>query len=196
MTWDQLRAILAMASRRDRLLLMLDMTDALRPSELFALRWLSFDDENTLSLTENRLPPATRAVWEDTEKSWRSPFSRWPRRRSPAVGTGVPRSLSESVHALERGRRSARSKKLSQQGPQTSCRGLGHSQADFPGAPPHDGDAGTEPGSVKNIQAYLRHSRAGATANEYMQELPESVQQMVGSVYAMLTSSKAPQRVI
>ena len=52
LTWEQLRAILANSARRDRLLLMLEMTDALRPSELFALRWLSFDDENTLSLTE------------------------------------------------------------------------------------------------------------------------------------------------
>src|SRR3984957_1859691 len=37
LTWEQLRSILALAARRDRLLLMLDMTDALRPSELFAL---------------------------------------------------------------------------------------------------------------------------------------------------------------
>ena len=42
-------------------------------------------------------------------------------------------------------------------------------------------------GSVKDIQARLRHSRPDTTANEYMQELPESVQEMVGSVYAMLT---------
>jgi hypothetical protein len=42
-------------------------------------------------------------------------------------------------------------------------------------------------GSVKDIQAHLRHSRPDTTANEYMQELPESVQAMVGSVYAVLT---------
>jgi integrase len=41
-------------------------------------------------------------------------------------------------------------------------------------------------GSVKDIQAHLRHAKADTTANEYMQELPESVQQMVGSVYLML----------
>ncbi len=41
-------------------------------------------------------------------------------------------------------------------------------------------------GSVKDIQAHLRHSRPDTTANEYMQELPESVQAMVGSVYAIL----------
>jgi integrase len=42
-------------------------------------------------------------------------------------------------------------------------------------------------GSVKDVQSHLRHSRADTTANEYMQELPESVQQMAGTVYAMLT---------
>ena len=41
-------------------------------------------------------------------------------------------------------------------------------------------------GSIKDIQAHLRHTKADTTANEYMQELPESVQQMVGSVYLML----------
>jgi integrase len=42
-------------------------------------------------------------------------------------------------------------------------------------------------GSVKDIQAHLRHAKADTTANEYMQELPQSVKQMVGSVYEMLT---------
>jgi hypothetical protein len=35
--------VLARAGRRDRLFLLLEMTEALRPSELFALRWRSFD---------------------------------------------------------------------------------------------------------------------------------------------------------
>ena len=38
-------------------------------------------------------------------------------------------------------------------------------------------------GSVKDIQAHLRHSKADTTANEYMQELPESVGRMVESMY-------------
>jgi integrase len=41
-------------------------------------------------------------------------------------------------------------------------------------------------GSVKDIQTHLRHAKADTTANEYMQELPESVKRMVGSVYEML----------
>jgi hypothetical protein len=42
-------------------------------------------------------------------------------------------------------------------------------------------------GSVKDIQAHLRHAKADTTANESRQELPESVKKMVGEVYAMLT---------
>ena len=45
-------------------------------------------------------------------------------------------------------------------------------------------------GSVKDIQAHLRHARPDTTANEYMQALPASVQQMVGSVYSMLTKGE------
>jgi hypothetical protein len=48
-------------------------------------------------------------------------------------------------------------------------------------------------GSVKYIQSHLRYSRADTTANEYMQELPESVPQMVGTVFAMLTRKDSSQ---
>jgi integrase len=54
LTWDQLRAALAKATRRDRLIILLDMTEALRPSELFAIRWRTYDDANTLDLTETK----------------------------------------------------------------------------------------------------------------------------------------------
>lgn len=50
--------------------------------------------------------------------------------------------------------------------------------------------------SVKDIQAHLRHSRADTTANEYVQALPESVQQMVGSVYLLLAKGKEGERSI
>lgn len=46
-------------------------------------------------------------------------------------------------------------------------------------------------GSVKDIQAHLRHSRADTIGNEYMQELPKSVHLMIGMVYAMLASATA-----
>ena len=52
LTWEELWLVLANTGRRDRLLIMLDTTAALRPSELFALRWRSFDDRNSLELKE------------------------------------------------------------------------------------------------------------------------------------------------
>src|SRR5580658_2123974 len=45
LSWDQLRAALSMLPLRDRILLTLDMTNALRPGELFGLRWSCFNPE-------------------------------------------------------------------------------------------------------------------------------------------------------
>ena len=50
-------------------------------------------------------------------------------------------------------------------------------------------------GSVKDIQAHLRHAKPDLTANEYMQELPESVKQMVDSVYAELMAGPQDAKV-
>jgi integrase len=43
--WDQLGLALAELTLRDRILLELDMTNALRPSELLAFRWKCFDSD-------------------------------------------------------------------------------------------------------------------------------------------------------
>ncbi len=43
LTWEQLRLALAQLPVRHRVLLELEMTNALRPSELFALRWKCFN---------------------------------------------------------------------------------------------------------------------------------------------------------
>jgi len=65
------------------------------------------------------------------------------------------------------------------------------------------GGAKSAPGAVidglETITRKMRrkgwHSRADTTANEYMQELPESVQQMVGTAYALLTFNAGSQMV-
>jgi hypothetical protein len=41
-------------------------------------------------------------------------------------------------------------------------------------------------GSIKDIQAHLRHTRSDTAANKYIQELAESVQLMVESVNKQL----------
>ena len=49
-------------------------------------------------------------------------------------------------------------------------------------------------GSMKDIQAHLRHAKADTTANKYMQELPESVKTMVGSVYVMINKGGSSEQ--
>src|SRR5271166_2987508 len=71
LTWPQLRDVLSRLPPRDRILLEFDMTNALRPEELFALRWKCFDhDERTMRLTETVYRGKIR-LWGKTKKSLR-----------------------------------------------------------------------------------------------------------------------------
>lgn len=71
LTWDQLRTLLASLTLKDRLILELDMTDALRPSELFGLSWRGFKhDECVLELTETVFRGKLRN-WGKTRKALR-----------------------------------------------------------------------------------------------------------------------------
>jgi integrase len=69
LTWEQLRNALSHLSLRDRILLELDMTNALRPSELFALHWKCFDQaESKMYVFETAYKGAIRP-WGKTKKS-------------------------------------------------------------------------------------------------------------------------------
>jgi integrase len=197
LTWEQLWLVLEQTQRRDRVLLMLDMTEALRPSELFALRWRSFDDVNTLSITETvykgairpfgktdgsltdvHLPPGLAGelrVWkqETLKASKRGVVSPdafiFPNSRGGFMDTGNYRGRVLTPLAEK----------------------LGFPKLNFQILRRTMATQAQSMGSVKDIQAHLRHAKADTTANEYMQELPESVKKMVGSVYAMLTKATA-----
>ena len=69
LTWLQLRRALSKLDLRDRVLLELDMTNALRPGELFALRWQCFSHtECTMRLVETVYKGKIRP-WGKTRKS-------------------------------------------------------------------------------------------------------------------------------
>jgi integrase len=192
LTWEQLWLALERASRRDRLLLMLDMTEALRPSELFALRWRSFDDVDTLSITET-VYKGTIRTFGKTEGSltdvhlpvglaeelrlWKQESAKaspdglilpdafiFPNSRGGFMDTGNYRNRVLNPLAEKLGL------------PKLNFQVMRRTMA----------TQAQSMGSVKDIQAHLRHAKADTTANEYMQELPESVKKMIGSVYAML----------
>jgi integrase len=43
-----------------------------------------------------------------------------------------------------------------------------------------------EKGTVKDVQSFLRHSRAATTTDVYMQEIPESVRATVNAIHQEL----------
>jgi integrase len=190
LSWEQMWSILAKTTRKDRLLLMLDMTAALRPSELFALRWRSFDNCNTLSITETvyrrKLRPFGKTPRSLTKvhlpDGLASELRRWKaecRKASPEAfifpnaDGGFMDTANYRFRVL---------KPLAER--------LGIEKLNFQIMRRTMATQAQNMGSVKDIQAHLRHSRADTTANEYMQALPESVREMVGSVYLMLAKGK------
>jgi integrase len=191
LTWEQLRAVLTAATRRDRLLLMLDMTDALRPSELFAIRWRTFDGENTLDLTETVYRGEIRSFGKTPKslgkmhlpddlaaelRQWKldCPNPTPDAFMFPNADGGFMDTSNYRSRVLKPLADSLEIPKLNFQVIRRTIATRAQSL-----------------GSVKDIQSHLRHSRADTTANEYMQELPESVQQMVGTVFAMLTAERS-----
>jgi integrase len=190
LTWHQLRAVRAGVATRGRMLLTLEMTDALRPSELFALRWRSFDGSR-LTITETVYRGKIRPFGK-TEKSlgdvllpkgmvddlwlWKQECSDsspdafiFPNTEGGFMDTGNYRNRILNPLAEKLGL------------PKLNFQVLRRTMATL----------AQRKGSVKDIQAHLRHSKADTTANEYMQELPESVGRMVESMYEELTHSQA-----
>lgn len=185
--WETLWAILATAARRDRLLLALDMTEALRPSELFALRWRSFDDQNTLEITETvyrgELRSYGKTVGSLTKVFLPDGLAAELRAWKAECGDISPDNFifpnADGGFLLVTNYRNRVLKPLAER--------LAIEKLNFQILRRTMATQAQKMGSVKDIQAHLRHARPDTTANEYMQALPASVRQMVGSVYLMLT---------
>ncbi len=207
LTWDQLRMTLSKLTLRDRILLELDMTNALRPSELFAFRWKRFDYQaSTLTVAET--------VYKGTLRDWGKT------KKSLAV-IHVPRELADDLHAWrleceQRAREIAardksRSSVLSQDAfifaneaggfldtdnfrnrvLRKVARDLQLPKLTFQVIRRTIATLAQNKGTVKDIQGVLRHSRTATTTDVYMQEIPESVQSTINSINLELRKSSA-----
>ena len=200
LTWEQLWLALEGTNRRDRLLLMLDMTEALRPSELFALRWRSFDNVDTLSITETVYKGAIRPFGKTRgslttvhlPSGLAEELRLWKQENAKASLNGVV-SPDAFIFPNSRGgfmdTGNYRNRVLN-----PLAEKLGLPKLNFQVMRRTMATQAQSMGSVKDIQAHLRHAQADTTANEYMQELPESVKRMVGSVYEMLMKGGESQQ--
>jgi integrase len=205
LTWDQLGLALMDLTLRDRILLELDMTNALRPSELLAFRWKCFDyDACTLKITETVYKGKIRP-WGKTKKS--------------LTVIHIPRKLADDLEAwrLEcEGRAREVASKDKTKSPHLSpddfifanevggfldtdnfrkrvlhklARDLELPKLTFQVIRRTIATLAQKKGTVKDVQGVMRHSRTATTTDVYMQEIPESVQATVNSINRELRKS-------
>src|ERR1017187_5768995 len=176
LTWKQLRDVLAKTSIRDWILLQLDMANALRPGELFGLKWQGFG--------------AAACCMTLTETTYKGQIRPWGKTRGSLttipIAAELARDLVEwrkqcpdpspeaSIFAAPRGGfmdssnyRKRVLHKLAQE--------LGLPKLTFQVIRRTIATLAQKMGTVKDVQGILRHSRAGTTTDVYMQEIPEGV---------------------
>jgi integrase len=190
LTWEQMREALSKLALRDWILLKLDMSNALRPSELFALKWRCFDvTDQTLDIQETvykgKIRPYGKTKGSLTKvpiakqlakelNSWRqqckdpSPEAFiFPGRRGPFMDSSNfrKRVLHKLAEELEL-------PKLTFQVIRRTIATLGKTK-----------------GHVKDIQGMMRHSKASTTTDVYMQSLEDEVRTAINSIHSELTGT-------
>jgi integrase len=183
LTWEQLRQALAQLSLRDRLLLELDMTNALRPSELFALRWKCFD--------------RTESKMKVFETAYRGVLRPWGKTKKSLGRIHLPKALVEGLWQWK------------QQCPDASPDAFIFPDADggfmdtgnyrrrvlhklaidlalpkltFQVIRRSIATLAQRKGTVKDVQGLLRHSRTATTTDVYMQEIPAGIEATVNAI--------------
>ena len=197
LSWEQLRKALSQLELRDRVLLELDMTNALRPSELFALRWKCFNQaESTMSVGETAYRGKMRP-WGKTRKSLgvvhipkklTADLWRWKQQcPDPSPQAFIFPNKDGDFMDTSNYRKRVLHKLATDLGlPKLTFQVIRRTIATL----------AQKKGTVKDVQGVLRHSRAATTTDVYMQEIPKSVRATVDSINAELrkTSKSARQR--
>lgn len=183
LTWEQLREVLSQLNTRDRMLLELGMTNALRPSEMFALKWQCFNYEKlTITLSETVYKGKIRP-WGKTPKSMgmihitqelAKALLSWKQQcAAPTPDKFIFSNSRENFIDADRFRKQLLRKLAGDlQLPKLTFQVIRRTIA----------TRAQTMGSVKDIQGILRHSSASTTADVYMQEISEGVQMALLSI--------------
>ncbi|MGA2886756.1 MAG: tyrosine-type recombinase/integrase [Terracidiphilus sp.] len=184
LTWDQLRMALEVLYERDRILLELDMTDALRPGELFALRWKCFDPEYSRLVILETVYKGNIRPWGKTRKSLApvhlppvlvSDLKAW-KANCPDSSPDAFIFPNDEGGFLDSG--NYRKRVLHQ-----LAEILNLSNLTFQIIRRTIATLSQTKGSVKATQGLLRHARTPTTTDVYMQVIPEGVEKMVDSIH-------------
>ena len=201
LSWDQLRAVLSRLGRCDRIVLELEMTNALRPSELFGLKWKCFD-------------PATSSI-KIEETTYKGKIRPWGKTKGSLATIPIASDLAEELQAWRIECREEQRQKKHWQGPTADdpegfifpardgsfidtgnyrrrvlhkfAKELGLPKLTFQVIRRTVATLARKKGDIKDVQGVLRHSRTATTTDVYMQELPEGVRATVNSIHQELT---------
>ena len=195
LTWDQLRSALNALAPRDRILLELDMTNALRPSELFALKWKCFDFEASAMSVIETVYKGNIRPWGKTKKSlavihipetlaadlevWRSECP------DPSPEAFIFANQAGNFIDTDNYRKRVLHK---------LARDLELPKLTFQVIRRTIATLAQKKGTVKDVQGLMRHSRTATTTDVYMQTIPESVQSTVNSIHLELRKSSEKER--
>jgi integrase len=189
LSWDQLRAALEDMEPNDRVCLELDMTNALRPSELFALRWCRWDVANSkMNIVETAYKGKIR-LWGKTKMSLSAvhvpdelaaDIEKWRQR--------CPDSAPESFIFPNKDGGFQDTDNYRKRVLHTLAVRLGLPKLTFQVIRRTIATLAQHLGSVKDVQGLLRHMRAPTTTDKYMQVIPEGVASTLNSINDQLRS--------
>ena len=196
LTWDQLRMALEVMEEGDRVLLELDMTDALRPSELFGLRWKCFEPQNSRLVLLETVYKGKIRPFGKTKKSLApvhlppvlvSDLLAW-KAKCPDSSSEAFMFANQDGGFLDTGNYRKRVlKKLvdTLNLPNLTFQIIRRTIATL----------SQTKGHAKATQGMMRHSRLATTTDVYQQILPEGVANMVDSIHGELRKpSAAPEK--
>jgi integrase len=186
---DEISIVLSKLPMRERLIMRVSLVLGLRPGELFALRWNDIQghalrlDESTL---DGKLYPTLKTkqskAYVALPLSVREGLSEWRERQRPDDQNAFlfPNSNGK-VFRLDNYRADVLRPALDKIAEETGIRGV-----DFRACRRTCGTHLIKHGSVKEVQAHLRHSRATTTLDLYIQEIPKAVRDAVESLDSSL----------
>jgi integrase len=203
LTWNQLRAVLSKLPLRDWIVLKLDMSNALRPGELFALRWNCFDAKN--------------CQIEIKETAYKGKIRPWGKTKGSLTKIPIAEQLAVELETwrnecLEEQRHKKRWDGPTADSPEAFifpgrhggfidssnyrkrvlhkvAKDLGLPKLTFQVIRRTIATLAKDKGHVKDIQGMMRHSRLATTTEVYMQSLEDGVRTTVNSIHDELSGT-------
>jgi integrase len=187
LTWDQLRMALELLDERDRVLVELDMTDALRPSELFALRWKCFQPEMSRLVILETVYKGKIRPWGKTKKSLEpvplpallvTDFVAW-KAKCPDASPEAFIFANEDGGFIDTG--NFRKRVLKQ-----LATALNLPNLTFQIIRRTIATLSQKKGPAKATQGLMRHARMATTTDVYQKVIPEAVAEMADAIHEEL----------